>query len=450
MRSAWAVLGLVALGAIAPGCAAAPPTHTQVITPRDAAVAGYRRAYVNAMPSVLARLAEADARIAARAGFSVGGDPFLTDARAEGLRSARGELARMEIPLDSPYAADPEIVDLLAVQAAARALLDEEDLRLEWERNYAGHAADVLRGAQLYVDTQATVEDPDELLAWRVAIVKDALKPNTISRWEQLELGAWLRDLAPARRGAKTTAAAAQLDKHLANLPVAPYAVRTEEELDHGVATFFGLPASFDAVEPWTERAAGALRAQLEVAFGVLSPAAAEEVRAKAAALLARPPQCAPRLPVQDARHLAPPPERARACALVRALAVAATDSDELAALLALHEATVTGGRAATMHGKTRDPAAAARRWPRLLALSEEAEARETLYAATHPVAAIAPAAEAGVLVEAGVARARERAREWMRFGEAPPIVIDRHLATRPRSAPLNAPGGAPRPAPRR
>jgi hypothetical protein len=84
------------------------------------------------------------------------------------------------------------------------------------------------------------------------------------------------------------------------------------------------------------------------------------------------------------------------------------------------------------------------------LQLSEPDEAREVVLAADHPLAAMAAGSAAGVLVEAGAVRARERAREWMRFGEARFDVVDRALALMPRGRPLTAPGGGPPPSPRR
>ena len=298
---------LAALLALAAGCAAARPTHTQVITPRDAAIARYRRANEGAIPSVLSQLGDKDMRVALRSGASNGGDPFLLSEREAGLEDTRADLGRIEIPLGSPYASDPEMADLLLEQQVLGELVAEETARLASERDLAEHAVDLLVASQLYVDKSPMVEDPDALLAWRIAIVKDALKPNTISRYERAELAGWLRDIAPGawsgsdrtqKRGPKTTTAAAAMEKHLASIPVAPYPTRTEEEVDRGVKAFLGIPGSFDAVEPYAERASGVLRAQLEIAFGVLSPSAADDVRRRAIALLAHPPPCAPHYPV--------------------------------------------------------------------------------------------------------------------------------------------------------
>src|SRR5581483_1031469 len=137
------------------------------------------------------------------------------------------------------------------------------------------------------------------------------------------------------RRGPKSQKALAALYKKLESLPVAPYPLLEEHALDKEIGAFIGLPDRLDKVEPFLERADQALRFQLDVAFGVLGPAAIEDVKKRAAALVAKPPPCFAAVDVKSAREMAPPDERARSCGLVRALSIAQSDVEELAALLA-------------------------------------------------------------------------------------------------------------------
>lgn len=436
---------LAGCAVVSAGCAAARPTHTQIITPADAKVAAVRRQFDSAVPAVLQLLSESDIRLAARMGHGTGGDPFLTTEREQFLEESVDQLSRIEISVSDPLAGDARMAAMMQEQRILDQLVVSERLRLERERDFAASSIDLVSAMTGYVD-EGQAQDPDTLVAWRVQMVRDALKPNTISGFQREELRAVLA--AIGRRGPKTQTEVTATFKRLETLPVAPYPLLYEGALDKELAAFVGLPASLDAVEPFLEKAGQAIRFQIDVAFGVLTPAASEDVRRRAMAILAKPPPCLPAAHVTTAREMGPPDERTRACGLVRALSIAQGDIDELAALLALHEAIVTAGRSASMHARVRDAQVAARRWPRLLVLAPDAEQRELLLAANHPTKAIAGGAAAGVLTMGGGAKVRERAREWMRFGDATFDVIDEHLAVQPHTSSAPA-SGSPKPPPR-
>ncbi len=427
------------------GGAAGRPTHTQVMTPAAAEIARVQRQFDNAAPAVLQLLSESDIRLAARMGHGVGGDPFLVTEREQFLEESVDQLSRIEISVSHRLAGDARMDAMMQEQRILDQLVVSERVRLERERDFAASSVDLVSAMTAYAD-EGQAQDPDMLIAWRLQMVRDALKPNTISGFQRDELRAAL--MAIGKRGPKTHTEVASTLKRLETLPVAPYPLLNEGALDKELAAFVGLPAALDAVEPFVEKAGLAIRFQIDVAFGVLTPAASEDVRRRAMAILAKPPPCIAAAHVTTAREMGPPDERARSCGLVRALSIAQGDIDELAALLALHEASITAARSASMHGRVRDPLFAARRWPRLLALSPEAEQRELLLAANHPTKAIAGGAAAGILTMAGGAKARERAREWMRFGDASFDVIDQHLAVQPRTSTAPA-SGSPKPRPR-
>lgn len=426
------------------GCATVRPTHTVRITPEDAVVAKHRRDFDVAVPAVLQLLAESDVRLAARYGHGSGGDPFLFLQRKQFLDETVDHLGRIEIAITNPLAADPRMAALMEEQRIIEQLVAAEEARRTREENIASAAVDIIPAITAYADQGHIADmdadmDADTMIAWRLSDIEKAIKPNTISGFQREELRGALAQLD--RRGPKSQKGLAALQKKLESLPVAPYPLLEEHALDKEIAAFIGLPDKLDKVEPFLERADQALRFQLDVAFGVLGPAATEDVKKRAAALIAKPPPCFPAADVKSARKMGPPDERTRSCGLVRALSIAQTDVEELSALLALHHAVITAGRSAAMHGRVRDPAVAARRWTRIVPLAPDLEQRELVLAANHPTKAIAAGSAAGVLTLAGGARAHERAREWMRFGDASFEVVEQHLAiSRASVSPKNPP----------
>jgi hypothetical protein len=429
MRRALGLVLAVAVG----GCATLRPTHTQVITPADAKIAKRRRDFDTAVPAVLQLLAESDVRLAARYGHGAGGDPFLLLQRKQFLDETVDHLARIEIPITDELAADPRMAAMMEEERVLEQLVASEEARLAREGDLAHAAIDIIPAVAAYADQGHIPDmDADTMLAWRLHDIREKIAPNTISGFQREELRAELAALG--RRGPKTQIELTAIGKKLELLPVAPYPLLEEAALDKELGAFVGLPAKLDGVEPFLEQADQAIRFQLDVAFGVLRPAASDDVKKRAVALLAKPPPCFAAADVKTAREMAPPEERTRSCGLVRALSIAQTDIEELAALLALHHAVITAGRSASMHGRVRDPQVATRRWSRVVPLAADAEQHELLLAANHPTKAIAGGAAAGLLTLAGGARAHERAREWMRFGDASFDVVEQHLAVMPRT----------------
>lgn len=434
--------GVLALGVVLAGCPPPRGAHTQIITPLDAQIARYEQSLARDIPQILTLLSDSDVRLAMRtgAGLSTGaGDPFAFAERAAALEEAEGILAPDEAHPKPEIAADPHMIDVLASQRTLRDLLSSERLRLSREYTGGGLApravVDMLPALVAFLDT-GHVDDPDTYLAWRLRGIKDALEPNTISTFEREEIRATLQSIS--MRGPKAQTELVALQKHLERLPVAPYPLRSETELGEEIEAFVGLPASFDRVSPYLQSAAATLRSQLDVAFGVLDLRAQQEVRRRAAALLAHPPLCTGAAHAMMPAQMAPPDERVRSCAVVRMMSIAQPeghDAEEIAALLALHEVVVTAGRANAMHERVRDPQAAARKWPRLLALDADSERRELFLAANHPTKAIAAGIAAGMLVADGAAKAHKRAQEWMRHGDARFDVVDPYLVLRVRSA---------------
>ena len=410
------------------GCPPARPTHTQVITPRDAKIAAVR-SHVRFMGAVLQILADSDIRLAVRVGDDIqSGDPFMVTERDAALEDALDEVSRQEFA-DTSLERDPEYLELLSEQEAFLDLVHAEKFRLEMELENpsqlkARAALDALPAMLMVIDSNRA-EDPDTLLAWRLQLVRESLKPNSLSAFERDELRSILQGMS--KRGPKTQTEVIAVSKRLESLPVAPFPLLSESDLDKQFKAFVGLPSSIDGVQPFLENAARTIRFQIDVAFSVLSPQAQEDVKRRAVAALLRPPPCVGAAHAQTPRQMGPPDERARSCAMVRLVAIAQTDMDELAALLTLYEAIVTAGRAATMHEKVRDPAVAIRKWPRLLQLGD-GESRELMLAANHPVKAISAGIAAGLVMGRSPSNARKRAREWMRYGDGRFDAVERHL----------------------
>jgi hypothetical protein len=108
----------------------------------------------------------------------------------------------------------------------------------------------------------------------------------------------------------------------------------------------------------------------------------------------------------------------------VRATASAKHDTEELTALVALHDGAQLAMRAVEMLGDDRVPETAAARHPLLSPLDTDAVAKWTRVASTDPVVVLGMGAAARVLARNGPVHAREAARAWAALGNAPIDVV--------------------------
>ena len=428
---------------------------------RQVRIAAYAHSFRAAEPTILASMVEDDSRLLLRMApkpslEQVRGangeewmpsslrlwwgrkyvDPFMFTDRDATLQGASAQLDSIELPDDvairrelleahGALADDPDVRDLGIDQHLLHRLLASERLRVERERELPRAASDLVLAMIDAMPLLPNAEDTaamDVAMAWRMDMVRGSLAPNLLSEAERTDL---LVNLGRLRsRGAKVGKAVAAIDKlvaSLANMLVAPFPVDDEDVVEHDLAGFVGANLPLDTLGPIFEETRARLRAQVSAAFTVLSPPMEARVRQKALAMLLTPSPCGTTLPVQTARDLAPPLERTWSCALVKAADAATDDLDEVAALLALHDATVVASWAVATHGPTR---ASKLKDETLLHLTPAEGNLLVVSAEARPLRAMAAGVAASILVSEGAADVKKRAHAWRVFGEAPLDVV--------------------------
>ncbi len=456
VRRAW--IAVAALAALA-GCIKAPtPTYARSFTDNEITYAGYAASFHAVEPSILASLGEQDSRIFSRMApkptrDELSGDlhglraqwrhrgyidPLLFTDRQESLQTARSDFSAVELREDLRFDAAGRFESqarMLAIdQELVRRLITEEDARLAVERDSPRAALTLVRAMVdgWPVDPFLADDAMDKTVAWRLSDLRKGLAPGSFSEAERdtirIDLAALVSKMA---RTPQARNEAFLFNDAMLSIWTTPYAIEDQTALEESVRTFVDARAHADAFEPTFDRARDSLKGQIDAAMSVLSESHRASVRADAKALLLTPPPCAARLPVRTARDMAPPPERALACSLVRTLAAASTDEAEVTTLIALYDATTIADWALSLHGSLRDPTRAADRRLTISALSTDERAMFLREASARPDGFIAAGLAASVLVDRGAGFVRARAASWRAFGETPidvaaVILIDR------------------------
>jgi hypothetical protein len=433
--------------ALSVACVKPSTTTARSFTDDEIRYAGYLRSLYAAEPGILRALIEKDARIyerfSPRAVDSSGwqgrdyqspvafGDREAAITEANELfesawhdeLSFEGGGLRLQASLRTA-ALDQEIL---------RRLIKEESERLVVERESPRAALTLIRA--MNDAWPMSVDDPDDLDKWityALGELQKELKPGVFSEAERDTMRVDLAALASHfGRTPHAREAAFAIDKVLVNMLTSPYAVRDSASLEKELRTFVDERARFDALEPDLDDARDSLRIQIDAAMSVLDAPHRQRVLATAAVLLVTPPTCAVRLPIRTPRDMAPPPERALACSLVRALAGAVSDEDELAALVALYDATTVGAWSVMMHGRSRDPVRAMTGRALMSPLSQMERAVILRDASAKPSTFIAVGLATALLVDRGGGHAKSRAASWRAFGETPvdiaaAVLVDR------------------------
>ena len=428
---------LVLFAAVLCACAGRPRDPPPRAAPDiDAWLLSYAGAFRRAEPVILGMLARTDARLAMRFSRRTGAagrftDPFLFDMRRRGYEDVLGEAQRCAIPKDLLPAAGPLAEHRIEQELLFR-LIDEEEARNDEERKLPASSADLLRAlAASWPSLQSAKERgvTDSLVAWRLDQVRAALAPNALSSMERDDVLDALGDLAQSVERApasRTESAIVRLRDDVVALQVAPLGLRSWDDVARPLRVHVGVVSSEAKLRAAFGSARAKLAAQVDVAFGVLGPEAAEDVRRMAGTKMARMPEC-PIVPsLSGVRTLAPPPERAWACAAVFAAREGESELSELVSLVVLHDLVSIGAWAVDLHGDARDPAVTRDASPLASRMPAAAMARALREAATHPVGPIAGAAAVVLLLAEGPARVRQRADAWAEFGEAPLDVVGR------------------------
>ncbi len=431
---------LILIAAVLSACVAQPKEPPRAAASIDEWLLSYAGAFRRAEPVLLGMLARTDARIAGRFSRRTGvrgrfTDPFLFDMRRRGHEDVLGEAQRCAIPKDLLPNAGPLTEHRIEQELLLR-LIDEEEARLDQERRLPASAADLLRAlAVSWPSLESATErgTTESLVAWRLDQVRGALAPNALSAMERDDLMDALDDLAQAIERApapRAESAARRLHEELAVLRVAPFDLRGWEDVARPLRVHVGVVSGEAKLRSAFAGARGRLAAQLDVAFAVLGPEGAEEVRRMAGVKVARAPECPVIASMSSMRALAPPPERAWVCAAVFGAREAESELAELVSLIVLHDLVTAGAWAVDLHGDQRDPATVRARSPLIARIEPAAEALVLREAATHPVGPIGGAATVVLLLANGPAHVRDRADAWASFGDAPLDVIGRELFT--------------------
>ena len=275
----------------------------------------------------------------------------------------------------------------------------------------------------------------ESLVAWRIDQVRGSLAPNALSALERDDLLDALDGLAQATERAPSPhaeSAVRRLREELEKMRVAPLEIRGWPDIQGPLRAHLGIVSGDAKLRTAFEGAKEKLRAQIDVAFGVVGADVAEDIRRLAAARLARSPDCPTTPSIGGMRLLAPPPERAWACAAVHAAARGDTETEELTSLVVLHDLVCIGAWSLDLHTEMRDPDGARKRSPLLSRVDDARSALLLREAATHPVGPIGGAATIVLLLAAGPAHLRERALLWRDFGDAPLDVVMREVFQAP------------------
>lgn len=275
-----------------------------------------------------------------------------------------------------------------------------------------------------------STDEMDTSISWRLSEVRASLRPGCFSEAERDSLRTDVSRLSRLASGRpRVVAEAAQLDDALARLWTAPYATTDDAAVASDVRRLVDWRFELDAALPALGKCREALDVAVDAALDVLDPIHRAMVMDRARDRLLSPARCAPRLPLRSVRDLAPPEERALSCSLVQSLAQPRDELDEVASLLALRDATALAAWAIDLHGELRDPAHTQRALLRIW-FEQDAIAALASDTSARPVRWIAAGLAARMLLDRGLASAKDRARAWISFGEAPLDVIREWLAT--------------------
>jgi hypothetical protein len=430
----WA--GLLVAGLV--GCASAPPPDPSIVLSREERLVRYGAAFRTAERVMLGTVAVSDPRVARRFTRAprLGGrfaDPFLFDQRARVLQGVSAEAQRCAMALDQLPETSTGEAQRIEQELLFR-MLAEEYARLDHERALPASAADLVRATVLAwppLESPAEQRATESIVAWRLDQVRLSLAPNALSALEREDLVDALEELRGAVDRAPAPhaeAALRRLRQELDALRVAPLETRGFADLASPLRVHHGVGASEERVGARIASATEVVRAQVDVAFRVLGPAASDEVRRAAADRLARAPECPAGPTNRGMRALVPPPERVWACAAVQAAAQRDNEVDEIATLVLLHDLAQIGRWALELHAERRDPTALRDTRPLLSRLDADRAARLVREAATHPIGPIGGALAVALLAEGGGARIGPRARAWASWGDAPLDVVEREV----------------------
>jgi hypothetical protein len=360
-------------------------------------------------------------------------DIFSFDERARELGAIETRLH--ELPREAA-AGDEAAFEAMEAELLAR-MVKEELARVSEERRLPRSGSELLRGVRatwIAPSTMSEVRDRDEWLAARVDEIRDSLGGAELRAVEISELEDALdpvERLADPTGFARSEAAIARLRIALGAERATPSGGIGWEALSAGLSVHLGIHDPEVALRSELERTEVRLRDEATGRLSRLPEQSAREIRRAGAEILLVDGVCDGRSGRSPIRGAGPPPERAPLCGALRAISEAKTDTEALAALLAVHDAVAVARWALSIHLDDRDAAQAPHGQTLLSDVPPEREGRFVRFAATRPLACVAVARMASLLDMDAAESRQARAKRWLALGDAPLDFVAKEWAAR-------------------
>jgi len=351
-------------------------------------------------------------------------DVFSFDVRARALDSASEILARWKTPPQDVLGTRPS----LEMELLARFIASEK-LRLASERDLPRSASELL-GALATTWRTPDLKDvsvQDDWLARRFAEVTKSLGPKSLTPDERDDLDDSLDPLEHLLEGLpKSHAALVEVRLAVQRVELANKPRDRWDVVSARIAADTGVKLSSETLLAFIGTEAKALRDEIDKLVGVKIT---EDVATKAADLVLAPEgTCRAPFTGSKMRALGPPEERAFDCVVRERIAAAHTAEENLAVLVAMHDAVVAGAWA-LVYARGGDATTIALATPKLVApLGPTSSGKLTRFAATHPIEAISRALSIEWIMRNGLGDAALRAETWKNFGDAPLDIVDREV----------------------
>jgi hypothetical protein len=361
----------------------------------------------------------------------VGGraDVFSFDSRARELDRIAAEV-RERTRADAPHAEatrDAEELELLARFVA------EERARVDEERALPGSASALVRGVVATWSAPGTLDALHERDAWLAARLDEILASMSAASLRAVEVTELEDALDPLERLAEP-AGFPKAEAALARLRVALGAAHAASGVGMGwpalharLVVHLGVAEGEADLRDEIARSEKLLRDAAKAAVAALPEPEARAALASGVGPWLSDAACAP-LPtssIAGVRGFTPPPERLAVCAALGSLSSPRSPAAAAAALVAEHDAVALAGAALAMHTAGLDPDRAAITLHLMADHPPEGPERLVRFAAVRPVACLAVARMARILLGGGAPQAQgDRAARWLAAGDAPLDVV--------------------------
>ena len=442
MHRPFVSAAVVACFAGALGCASAPPRDAATPEPilsADGDLGKLEEEGAAHEERVLRALAAGDPTFALRIGLvpllggpdaEVEADWLAARTRVAAVGEAETLLGAWAEPARLPRAAAGKAWALRLERELVIRAVREERFRVDHESALPRAASDLVRAIVMAAAGAAEGEPVRAHERWigrRLEEIRASLRAATLDATELAELD---DALDPVERGAPpaTTAALARLRVDLAATRRGPPRAANAGELEQATGAHLGISFPMSVIRSRLERAEAAARDSVRAHAARLGKDELDAAEHDAEHHLFRAAPCGAAGDPSRIRRAFPPPERAAACASVRALAASASEVEAHTLLVSRHDHLVVALWAIALRGEGAEPDAVEARIKLLALVPPERRARYLRLAAVRPVTAIAAGLAAEMLDRRGLVDARAIAKAWEAFGDAPLDVIEREV----------------------